>query len=345
MGLNHISAARGRNLRPAYENSRRTAKPSKVPAAESDEGDVDKLCELFRVLGNSLDLEETLATVDRELGRLVDYDAISVHVEEGGRLVPAYAAGAGFAALASLECRPGEGFLGLAAAGGGPVLNCRPARLDGLGAALVIPLDNGGAVTAVLALYHEGARIFSGEDLAIARAAAPKLAAAIGNARAYQAAAGLAGTDRLTGALNARAMFQRLDAELARTGRLGQPLAVAHCSLEGVDESDPVLAARIRRQVAAALRACCREYDAVACTGDDFVLILAGMSPPDFAEKRRRIESSVEAAGMTAGLPLAARIGASFFPGDGADAEGLLAAAAERWRAARPETSGCGDAG
>ena len=47
---------------------------------------------MFRHLGSSLDLAETLATLDRELHRLVRYDAISVHLVEDCRIAPAYAA-------------------------------------------------------------------------------------------------------------------------------------------------------------------------------------------------------------------------------------------------------------
>ena len=308
---------------------------SKASAKKSDKQEVEKICDLFRILGNSLDLGETLSSFDRELRRLLVYEAISLHVVENGRLLPAYAAGEEFATLASLEASLGEGFLGLAAGTRRPALNCRPDKVCGLGLALVIPLDHGGAVTSVLALYHDGSRAFSAADLDTLLAVAPKLAAAVENARTHQAAAQLAGFDPLTGALNARAMFQRLDAELARTRRLREPLAVLQCTIEGLDESEPALSRRVLRQVAAGLREGCREYDAVAWTGGDFVLVLAGFTPADLEEKRERIQRAVEEVGFSAGLPLAAGVGAAFFPEDAPDAEGLLAAAAERLQEAR----------
>src|SRR5207249_3244930 len=76
--------------------------------------------------GNSLDLGETLATLDRELHRLVRYDALSVHLIEDCRITPAYAAGADFQILATLEARPGSGLLGSVAAKRQPVLNSVP---------------------------------------------------------------------------------------------------------------------------------------------------------------------------------------------------------------------------
>ncbi len=291
---------------------------------------MEKICELFRVLGNSLDLEETLSSFDQELRGLLGYEALSLHLVESGRLRPAYAAGEEFHILASLEPAAEEGFLGLAARIRQPVLNCRPERLGSLASALVVPLEHGGAVTAVLAIYHRGARIFSAADLHSLLAVAPKLAAAIENARTYQAASQLAGGDPLTGVLNARTMFQRLDAELARTRRLGQPLAVLECAILGLEECAPEQACAVRRRIGVRLREGCREYDAVARTGDDFVLVLPGFTAAGLAEKRARIQNAVEEAGAAAGLPLRAGVGAAFFPEDGSDTEGLLAAAAER---------------
>jgi predicted signal transduction protein with EAL and GGDEF domain len=51
----------------------------------------------------------------------------------------------------------------------------------------------------------------------------------------------------------------------------------------------------------------------------------------------------VEEVGMRAGLPLSASVGAAFFPEDASDAEGLLAAAAERLRLVRSLAKGNAD--
>ncbi|MBZ5618348.1 MAG: diguanylate cyclase [Acidobacteriia bacterium] len=305
---------------------------------------MNELCDLFRTLGDSLDLEETLSNFDRELRRLVAYAALSLHLVEDGRLIPAYAAGEEFRALASLESRLGEGFLGRAAAECRPVLNCHLDALGRLATALVVPLEHRGAAIAVVTLYHDQARVFSQEDLETLLAVAPKLTASIDNARRYRAAERLTGIDLVTGALNTRALFQQLDAELARARRLRESLAVIECAVEGMDESLPELAQRLYRQLAASLRECCREYDSVARTGDGFVLVLAAFTPADFEEKHARIQRAVEELGLRAGLPLSASVGAAFFPKDASDAEGLLATAAERlrlvWRGAHGDADG-----
>ena len=299
-----------------------------------------ELCDLFRTLGNSLDIEETLANFDSELGRLVAYAAISVHLVEDGRLVPAYAAGEDFRALSTREAQVGDGFLGLAAAQRRPRLNCCTPAPGRMGTALVVPLEHAGVVTAVIALYHHGERTFSEGDLTTLLAVRAKLALSIENARRYQTARKLTGIDPLTGVLNTRAMFQQLDAELARARRNQESLAVAECAIDGMDESLPDLSRRVYRQLAGSLRQCCREYDSVARSGQNFVLVLAGLVSGDFEEKRARIQRAVEEVGMRAGLPLSARVGAAFFPLDASDAEGLLAAAGERLRSVRGPAGG-----
>lgn len=318
-----------------------TVRP-KDPRKRVDREDVNEFCDLFRTLGDSLDLEETLSRFDSELRRLIVYAAISVHLVEEGWLVPAYTAGEEFRTLSALEGRLGDGFLGQAAAQRRPV-NCRTEALGRLGTALVVPMEHDGAVTAVVALYGHPERTFSEGDLAKLLAVRAKLAASIENARRYQSAQKLAGIDRLTGALNTRAMFHQLDAELARARRAGESLAVVECAIDGMDESLPELSRRVYRQLAGSLRQCCREYDSVARPGDSFVLVLAGFTPADLEEKRAQIQMAVEEVGMRAGLPLSASVGAAFFPEDASDAEGLLAAAAERLRLVRSLAKGNAD--
>jgi GGDEF domain-containing protein len=71
--------------------------------------------------------------------------------------------------------------------------------------------------------------------------------------------------------------------------------------------------------------------------GDAFVLVLGGFSPRDLAEKQRRIESRLEELGVAGSGEhrLAVKVGAAFYPADGADAGELLAAADARLRLAR----------
>jgi GGDEF domain-containing protein len=233
---------------------------------------VDKLRSLFRHLGNSLDLDDTLATLDCELRHVVRYDGISVHLLESDKWVEAYAAGT-----------EGEH-------------------------TLETPLP-----AAMIQLYRTGEGGFAQQDSDLVREASEKINAAISNARKYRDAVRVAEMDPATGLLNGRGLFGRLDAELARARRSQTALAVLQCRLEGAAD----IAA-----IAAGLKECCREYDFVACSGEDFVLVLSGCSTAEGGRMRERVAQIVAAAGARA------HFGAAFFPDDGADAEDLLTAAA-----------------
>jgi len=294
---------------------------------------VKDFSQLFCSLGSSLDLDETLGEFDRQLGRLIDYAAISVHiVEEEGNMSLAFVSGPDFRSLSSHEGHLGDGPIGVAASDRRPLLNC---CVGGLHIAMVIPAECRGRVTAVVALYRRAETPFSESDLDGMLAVRSKLAVSIENARRYQMARRLSGLDQATGALNTRAMFRQLDAGVARARRNGEVLAVVDCAIDGIDESQPDLSRRVYREIARTLIRCCREYDWLARAGDRFVLLLAGLGASDFPEKSAQIQAEVAAVGMRAGLPLSARLGAAFYPAGGSDAEGLLASAAEELRAGR----------
>jgi transcriptional regulator with GAF, ATPase, and Fis domain len=269
---------------------------------------VERLCELYRQLGNSLDLDETLSTLDRQLARVIEYHAIAVHLEEDGRLACAYAAGSAFQNLAALEYTLGQGLLGRVAAARSPAFNQEPDAAEELALALAVPLEWKGRLVGVLSLYRADSRPFAEDDLATLRELAGKLAACIENARAF----------RRADAANTRALFERLDAEVARIRRSHGRLAVLQCAVEGLHAGSPPA-----ERIAEALRRACREYDFIAQRGDSFVVVLADFAPSAPADTKSRIERVFRQAGWKV------RIGAALFPVDGYDAEDLLAAAHE----------------
>jgi diguanylate cyclase (GGDEF)-like protein len=143
------------------------------------------------------------------------------------------------------------------------------------GSALLLPLTQRGEVAAVVILVRRGAEPFG--------AAAVDLAATLVD----QAAAGLAlvsarveaGTDPVTGCMNHRAMRRRLDEEIVRATRTGDPLSCLLIDLDdfklvndmqGHQAGDAVL-----RAVVQALVGEFRAFDRVArYGGDEFVVIL-----------------------------------------------------------------------
>jgi diguanylate cyclase (GGDEF)-like protein len=296
------------------------------------------MCDLFRSLGNSLDLVDVLSTFDRELRRLICYDAISVHLVDDGRMTPAYAAGDDIANL--LASAEDAELLAAVAVKRQPAVNQLCREQGGLELALLFPVNNAAAVTAILALYRRHSQPFSYEDLDLLGELSAKLSASIENARKFARAAESAATDPITGLANGRSLFERLDAELKRARRGATRLAVLQCSIGGLDESSRRLSDHAFQKVAARLRESCREYDFPARTGDDLVLVLPGFGPSDFTEKRGLIQRIVEETGLTVGLPLFAAVGAAFYPEDGPDTEDLLTESARRLNLAKRAASG-----
>src|ERR1035438_1442758 len=192
--------------------------------------DVERFYELYRQLGTSLDLDEILSTLDRELGRVIEYHALSVHLEEDGRLTCAYAAGSAFQKLVALEYMLGPGPPGRLATARTPAFHQEPDAAKGLVLA-TFPLEWKGRLAGVLSLYRVGSLQFAEDDLAAIRGLAPKLAACIENGRAFRRAE----------ATNTRALFERLDAEVARIRRSHGRLAVLQCAVEGLHTCGPPL--------------------------------------------------------------------------------------------------------
>jgi diguanylate cyclase (GGDEF)-like protein len=298
------------------------------------------LDELIGVLGNSLNLPETLTELDGRLRKLIGYHSMALWTPRENHLAAAYVSGKEAQWLCSLQIPYGRGVSGRVAETRRAEYNGDPAEEgeytgDGttanpLRSMAVEPLEHGGELAGVLALYHSEASAFQDDDLGVLLHIRKKLAAAVHNALKYESMERLSTEDVATSLPNERALFLKLDAELARCRRNHGALAVLVCDVEAVQ--------RLRRRsgalrsVAAGLRRLCREEDCVARMGDRFVLVLDGFAERHLAEKRRRIEALMAELNPAAGSerPPVVKIGAAFYPEDGGYAEDLLAVADAR---------------
>jgi len=311
--------------------------------------EVQLLFELVQELGNSLSLDETLSVVAVRLKKIVPYDAAAIYVRDGGKLIPRYVTGDDFRFFSSLEIPIGEGLSGWVAENGKAIVNGNPAvesghltnpsKFSSLRSALAVPLDGSSGAIGVMTLYRAEADSFSRDHLRILQAISSKVSVAIENALIFSRLEDSATTDYLSGLPNARSLFLRLDAELARCRRSGDPLCVVVCDLNGFKQVNDHLGHlegnRVLKQVADTLRDQCREYDCVArMGGDEFVLLLPGVGGDS---KQQRIDELRRIAIETA-IPaerVSMSVGAACYPEDGADAEELLAAADKRMYSAK----------
>jgi diguanylate cyclase (GGDEF)-like protein len=195
-----------------------------------------------------------------------------------------------------------------------------------------VPLKGLDSTIGVMTLYRMEKDAFSSDNLRVLLAIASKTSLAIENALKFRQVETTATTDYLTGLPNARSLFLRLDSELARAKRSGEPLTVLVCDLNGFkqinDRHGHLVGNQVLHAVGGALRESCREYDYVArMGGDEFVLILPASKREDL---RIRIAELANIGAQAAVVGLTMSVGEAFYPQDGDDAEQLLAEADRR---------------
>ncbi len=312
------------------------------------------LFELSHELGASLSLDETLSVLAVKLRRLVPYDSIAVYVCEDGYLRPQYVSGDNFRLFSSLRIPLGEGVSGWVAQNGKPIVNGNPSvepgylddptKFSTLRSALCVPLEGLTGVIGALTLYRADADAFDTDNLRILLAISSKTALSLENALKYQQAESSATTDYLTGLPNARSLFVHLDQELARCKRSESSVTVMVTDLDGFkqvnDRFGHLEGNRVLKLFAQDLKDVCREYDYVArMSGDEFVLVLPGLSGDAALARTGQLMELARAVSreVTGDDILSLSVGQSSFPGDGLDAEQLLAEADRRMYVVKQE--------
>ncbi len=314
------------------------------------------LFEMVQELGNSLSLDETLSVVAARLRKIVPYDAIAVYIHSASKLIPRYVTGEDFRLFSSLEIPVGEGLSGWVAENRKPIINGNPSVESGylgdpskfsvLRSALSVPLEGPNGFIGVITLYRAEGDAFCRDHLRILLAISSKVSLAIENALIFRQVEDSATTDYLSGLPNARSLFLRLDSELARCKRAEEPLCVVVCDLDGFKQVNDHLGHlegnKVLRRVADTLRNRSREYDYVARVGgDEFVLLLPGCDPETVQSRMQDLRQIVIETGMPNGHLVSLSIGEAYFPGDGCDAEELLAAADKCMYKAKQEKKKC----
>jgi diguanylate cyclase (GGDEF)-like protein/putative nucleotidyltransferase with HDIG domain len=317
---------------------------SSIAAARQE---AQTLFELSQDLGASLSLDETLSVFSVKLRRLVPYDAIAIYVKRGTELIPEHVSGDNFRLFSSLRIPLGQGLSGWVAENMKPIINGNPSvepgylndptKFSTLRSAMAIPLEGLAGVVGVLALYHAEVDAFTSDHLRILLAISSKMALAIENALKYEQAETSATTDYLTGLPNARSLFLQLDRELARCKRDNSSLIVMVSDMDGFkqinDRFGHLEGNRVLRLFAQALKDSCREYDYVArMGGDEFVVVAPGLPVEAAAKKAEQLRELAKHAGeeVCSEDILSLSVGQALYPGDGQDAEGLLAEADRR---------------
>lgn len=327
-------------------------------AAASQEA--KSLFELSRILGTSLTAGEISAMISRRLQPLIPHDSFAVYLKQEEGMILLFSDGRFSEAYSGEPIPVGEGLSGWVAHSGRPIINGNPTveptffrgspLFTANSSALSIPLfDLRGAVFGALTLCACGNAAFSRDHLRALQAAETDFSLALENAlrvRAAGAEAGLhTGFDALTGLMNARSFFARVEAGIgaqskAAAGQTQEPLqslAVAVCDLNSFksvnDRYGHLIGDALLRALAREFRLCLREGEAVARTGgDEFALLFV---QADSAVAEMRLDALKQAAERARAelrieCDLSLCAGVAAYPRDGATAEELLGAAERR---------------
>ncbi|HEX4277330.1 MAG TPA: diguanylate cyclase [Bryobacteraceae bacterium] len=143
--------------------------------------------------------------------------------------------------------------------------------------------------------------------------------------------------DSLTGLLNRAALYDRLDAQLARTSEEGGELAVIYLDLDHFKEINDryghAAGDKVLQSVSRSIRANIRHTDIAArIGGDEFIVILPGVG--DSREAGRIADLAIQAittadSGNGRDLIVGASYGISIYPDNGVDMDALLTVADE----------------
>ncbi|MBI3280132.1 MAG: diguanylate cyclase [Acidobacteria bacterium] len=303
--------------------------------------DVQQLFEGFNSQRGRIGLAEGLAMLAVRLKRIIPFDAIAVYFVRDDTLLPEYVTGDNYKLFSSLRIPMGQGLSGWVVENRRPIINGNPSVESGylndstvfstLRSALSVPLEGCSGVIGALSMYREPRDAFNQENLRVLLSIAPKLAMSIETATIFDASEG-EHVDAATGLPDARALLIQLETELARSKRLGTPLAVLVCNVEGFRHLNERLGklegASVLRSIASAIKDTCYEYDYMArMGGNEFVLILPGLTAQAADAKAEKL---MHIASKSAGGALRLIVGAAYHPEDGATAEELLAKADRR---------------
>jgi diguanylate cyclase (GGDEF)-like protein len=169
---------------------------------------------------------------------------------------------------------------------------------------------NGRSVGLIEMADYRSARRWSQRDIDFCRTIAGQAALAVRNAQLYEDLRSRVDKDPLTGVLNHRAFYERLEQELARAERTGSHVAVIVVDLDDFkalnDTRGHVAGDAALRKVAAAIRSASRAVDIPGrLGGDEFALVLPDVDSDLDALAARLLDAIAARAGLQASVGIA----------------------------------------
>lgn len=304
--------------------------------------------EIAQTASTTLNLEEVLSLMANKIRNMISCSTCVIYLrdDQSERLAAKIAVGVNGRYFEDSRTLVGHGLTGMVARTGEGLVSAYD-RFDlmlkqlyiqwiEIQSAMIVPILSGDEVIGTLNLYDIAPDAFQPEDLRMLTVVSPQVGRAIRNAQLFEQTRESALTDPLTGLHNARYMLLHLEQELSRAKRSKSSVSVLCLDLDnfkpvndmfGHQRGDQVL-----RELGVLFKAQVRDYDAVCrYAGDEFVIILPGVSGKEARETAERIKQAVDSydPGFHHEQPvkIGVSVGLSAFPADGDDVQSLVARA------------------
>ncbi len=304
--------------------------------------------EIAQTASTTLNLEEVLSLMANKIRNMVSCSTCVIYLrdDQSDRLAAKIAVGVNGRYFEDSRTLVGHGLTGMVARSGEGLVAAYD-RFDlmlkqlyiqwiELQSTMIVPILSGEEVIGTLNLYDIAPDAFRPDDLRMLTVVSPQVGRAIQNAQLFEQTRESALTDPLTGLHNARYMLLHLEQELSRAKRSKSSVSVLCLDLDnfkpvndtfGHQQGDQAL-----RELGSLFKAQVRDYDAVCrYAGDEFVIILPGVSGKEAQETAERIKHAVDAydPGFHHDQPvrIGVSIGLAAFPDDGDDVKSLVARA------------------
>ena len=200
------------------------------------------------------------------------------------------------------------------------------------GSLIVAPLRGRGQVLGVVTLERSrGQAVFSQEEFELVQLFAAQASVALQNAQAHHAVVVQAQTDGLTNLSNHATFHAQLGVAVDHADRFSVLMIDLDEFKTYNDSYGHQAGDQMLREIAGALKAACRDTDAVfRYGGDEFTILLPGADQAGALSVAEKVRAAVTGAGHQRGpdaLLLTCSIGVASFPEDATDAPSLLFAA------------------
>ena len=223
---------------------------------------------------------------------MVSFHGLAVYECRDEVLLPVYVEGQDSELFSSLQIPIGEGISGWVAKHNKAIINGNPSVEPGylndpslfstLRSAIAVPLEGMNGVVGVLTLYQSAHDAFGHDELRILSGISAKIGLSIENILKYRQLENFATTDHLTGLLNTRSLFERLEKKWFGASAKRPRLTVLLCDMDGFkqvnDRFGHASGNKVLQHFAQGLLKANREYDVVArIGGDEFVIAVTGL--------------------------------------------------------------------